>query len=232
MFRFWGSQDQGSQSRPQEVPTQSWYPPSVVESPSSSRPSTPGRNSSSSYSLLKPFERPETGSHVSPAEAAGIISTLRDKSVDELRKLLNDKEAYNQFLLSLDQVKTQNNVRDELQKATLQLARENLEKEPQIVELRNQCMIIRTSELADALEKLNDLERQKEAIMKSYSTASLLHRLKEAVNKADEESEALHSQFLTREIELGAFVQKYKKLRSLYHRRALTHLAASTSSVG
>ena len=31
-------------------------------------------------------------------------------SVDELRKLLSDKDAYNQFLLSVDQVKIQNNV--------------------------------------------------------------------------------------------------------------------------
>jgi ESCRT-I complex subunit VPS37 len=31
-------------------------------------------------------------------------------SVDELRKLLSDKDAYHQFLLSLDQVKIQNNV--------------------------------------------------------------------------------------------------------------------------
>lgn len=232
MFRFWGSQDQGSQSRPQDVPAQSWYPPSVVDSPSSSRPSTPGNNPSISSNLQRPLERPDSASHVSPAEAAGVISTLRDKSVDELRKLLNDKESYNQFLFSLDQVKTQNNVRDELQKATLQLARENLEKEPQITELRNQCMIIRTSELADAQGRLNDLERQKEEIMKCFSPASLLQRLQEAMNKTDEDSEALHSQFLDREIELGAFVQKYKKLRTQYHRRALTHLAVKASSVG
>ena len=31
--------------------------------------------------------------------------------MDELRKLLSDKDAYQQFLLSLDQVKVQNNVR-------------------------------------------------------------------------------------------------------------------------
>ncbi len=31
-------------------------------------------------------------------------------SVDELRKLLSDKDAYHHFLLSLDQVKLQNNV--------------------------------------------------------------------------------------------------------------------------
>ncbi|GAV62920.1 Mod_r domain-containing protein [Cephalotus follicularis] len=217
MFKFWGSQDQ----QPQDISTQSWYPPSVVSSPNSSRPSTPGSSSSSSFNLP---------SHISPAEAAGIIALLKDKSVDELRKLLSDKEAYQQFLFSLDQVKIQNNIRDELRKETLQLARENLEKEPRIMELRNQCRIIRTTELAAAQEKLNELERQKEEIMRFYSPASLLQRLQEAMNKTEEESENLHRQLLDREIDMGAFVQKYKKLRTTYHRRALINIAAKTSS--
>ena len=40
-----------------------------------------------------------------------------------------------------------------------------------------QCRIIRTTELAAAQEKLNELERQKEEILKFYSPASLLNRL-------------------------------------------------------
>uniref|UniRef100_A0A5B6ZR57 VPS37 C-terminal domain-containing protein n=1 Tax=Davidia involucrata TaxID=16924 RepID=A0A5B6ZR57_DAVIN len=139
---------------------------------------------------------------------------------------------YQQFLLSLDQVKMQNNLRDELRKETLQLARENLEKEPRIMELGNQCRIIRTTELAAAQEKLNELERQKAETLKFYSPASLLHRLQEAMNKTDEESETLHGQLLDRESDIGVFVQKYKKLRNTYHRRALTHLAAKTSLTG
>ncbi len=233
MFKsFWGSQEQQPQPRPHDISGQSWYPPSVVSSPSASRPSTPSSSASSSFSMQRPSDRPQSPSHVSPAEAAGIIVLLKDKSVDELRKLLSDKDAYNQFLLSLDQVKIQNNLRDELRKETLQLARENLEKEPQIVELRNQCRIIRTTELAAAQEKLNELERQKEEILKFYSPASLLNRLQENMNKADEESETLHRQLLDREIDIVAFVQKYKRLRTTYHRRALTHLAAKTSSIG
>lgn len=229
MFKFWGSQEQQAQPHPQEVSTQSWYPPSVVSSPSSSRPSTPGSSSSSSFNLQRPSERPQSPSPVSPAEAAGFIVLLKDKSVDELRKLLSDKDAYNQFLLSLDQVRTQNNLRDELRKETLQLARENLEKEPRIMELRNQCRIIRTTELAAAQEKLNELEKQKEETLKFYSPASLLKRLQEAMNKMEEESEAVHKQLLDREMDLGVFVQKYKRLRTTYHRQALTHLAAKTS---
>ncbi|CAF2268051.1 unnamed protein product [Brassica napus] len=223
-FNQRGSKEQQGQSRPppevsssSQQQQQPWYSPSLVSSPSSSsRPQTSG----------------QIPAHVSPGEAAGIITFLKDKSVDELRKLLSDKDAYQQFLLSLDQVKVQNNIKEELRRETLQLARENLEKEPQIMELRNQCKIIRTTELAAAQEKLNELERQKEEILRLYSPGSLLNKLQEAMNEVDEESEALQEKFLEKEIDTAAFVQKYKKLRTIYHRRALIHLAAKTSTIG
>ncbi|KAG6580645.1 vacuolar protein-sorting-associated protein 37 homolog 1-like [Cucurbita moschata] len=225
MFKFWGSQEEQVRP-PQHVTTQSWYPPSV----SSSRPATPGSTSSNHSSSQRLSGRPQSPSHVSPAEAAGIISALKDKSVDELRKLLSDKDAYNQFLLSLDQVKIQNNLKDELRKETLQLASENVEKEPRIMELRNQCRIIRTTELAAAEEKLNELDRKKEDIMKLCSPASLLKRLQERMKETEEESEKVHMQLLEREIDLSSFTHKYKKLRMDYHRRALIQLAARTTS--
>ena len=49
------------------------------------------------------------------------------------------------------------------------------------------------------------------------------------MNKTEEDSENLHQQLLDGEIELGAFVQRYKKLRSTYHRKALIRLAAKTT---
>ncbi|KAL5662652.1 hypothetical protein ACJX0J_029777, partial [Zea mays] len=55
--------------------------------------------------------------------------------------------------------------------------RGNLEKEQRILELRNQCTIIRTTKLAAAQDRLTDLERQKDDIMRSYSPAALLDKL-------------------------------------------------------
>lgn len=52
------------------------------------------------------------------------------------------------------------------------------------------------------------------------------------MSKTDEESERLHEQLLEKEIDLATFVQKYKKLRVVYHKRALTHIAAKTSLGG
>ena len=48
------------------------------------------------------------------------------------------------------------------------------------------------------------------------------------MNETDEESEKLHQQLLEKEIDLSTFIQKYRKLREAYHKRALTHLAAKT----
>ena len=47
--------------------------------------------------------------------------------------------------------------------------------------------------------------------------------------KLDEESEELHQKFLKKDIDLPTFVQKYKKLRTTYHKQALLHLAGQTS---
>ncbi|XP_076937717.1 vacuolar protein-sorting-associated protein 37 homolog 1-like [Bidens hawaiensis] len=164
-----------------------------------------------------------------PPEAAGIVHILKDKSASDLHKLLIDKNAYRQFLLSLDVVQTQIRLRNELRNETIQLAIHNLEKEPRIKELRNQCQIIRVTELAAAREKLNDLEKQKQEILNFYSPASLLHRLQEAMRNTEDESEALHQQLLNGVIDVTTFIHKYKTLRKSYHKWALTRLAINMS---
>ncbi|XP_060667598.1 uncharacterized protein LOC112493204 isoform X3 [Ziziphus jujuba] len=67
------------------------------------------------------------------------------------------------------------------------------------------CRIMRTTELAATEEKLHELDRQKEEMLRFGSPASLLQRLEDAMNMTDEESENLHKQL---------FVQIYKKLRT------------------
>lgn len=51
----------------------------------------------------------------------------------------------------------------------------------------------------------------------------------DAMFDADGESEKLHEQFLSGDIDLQTFLSKYKRQRLIYHRRSLLHLAAKTS---
>nr|XP_048321655.1 uncharacterized protein LOC125419507 [Ziziphus jujuba var. spinosa] len=62
------------------------------------------------------------------------------------------------------------------------------------------------SEMAAVEEKLHELERQKEEMLRFGSPASLLQRLQDAMNMTDEESENLRKQL---------FVHIYKKLRTI-----------------
>lgn len=155
---------------------------------------------------------------------------MRDKSVEELRKLLTDKAAYNEFLHSLDQVKTLDILQDDLRKSNVELAKQNLERESEVAELRNQCAIIRTMELAASQENLDKVQKQEKEMANRLSVSALLEKLQEAADEVDEESEQLHRQLLAGQIELMEFIPKYRKLRLLYHRRILTRLAARVSA--
>ncbi|PHU02933.1 Vacuolar protein-sorting-associated protein 37 -like protein 1 [Capsicum chinense] len=63
------------------------------------------------------------------------------------------------------------------------------------------CRIIRTTELVVAQEKMHELKRRKEELLKLYSPILLLHQLQDAMKKMEEESEALLDQLLDREID-------------------------------
>uniref|UniRef100_A0A0D6QTC6 VPS37 C-terminal domain-containing protein n=1 Tax=Araucaria cunninghamii TaxID=56994 RepID=A0A0D6QTC6_ARACU len=157
-----------------------------------------------------------------------IYCLLRNKSVDELRTIFTDKETYNKVLHSIGEVKHLNSMRDDLCMKTVQLAKKNLEKASQIAELRNQCAIIRTTELAVAQEKFDELEQQEQELAR-ISPVALLEKLRDAANITEEESEKLYNLLMSGEIELSDFIQKHRKLRTLYHTRTLLRLAAMAS---
>jgi ESCRT-I complex subunit VPS37 len=47
--------------------------------------------------------------------------------------------------------------------------------------------------------------------------------------KLDEESEELHQKLLEKDIDMATLVQKYKKVRTAYHKQSLLCLAGKTS---
>ncbi|GAQ81808.1 hypothetical protein KFL_000910270 [Klebsormidium nitens] len=162
----------------------------------------------------------------------GIPTTfpsLRDKSAEELQRLLTDPSAYKAFLSSIESVKHAEKLRDDLRSSNLDLAHRNLARENEVSELRNQCNIIRTTEVAAARQQLDEAQRREKAISSRFSPQSLLDRLHRAAKEIDEESDNLHDDFLRGRIELSEFMPKYKQLRILYHKRQLMRLAAMTS---
>ncbi|KAG0585340.1 hypothetical protein M758_2G003600 [Ceratodon purpureus] len=199
-------------------------PSSGVYPPSTSSGSYPG-----SYQPPTSVPASSSGSYLSSPLKSNSAASLRDKSPEELTRLLNDKEAYNSFLHSLDELGRLNKISEELKKSTIDESKNNLAKESEIAELRTQCMIIRNTELAASREKFEEVEKRYKEVQANCSPTALIRKLQDAANEADEESENLHRSFLAGEIELLQFIQRYRKQRLLYHRRSLIRMAALSS---
>lgn len=170
-----------------------------------------------------------SGSYSSSPVPSNSVASLKDKSSEELTRLLNDKDAYNAFLRSLDEVRRLDKISGDARKSTIDDSNNNLAKESEIAELRTQCMIIRNTELAASREKFEEVEKRYREVQANCSPPALIHKLQDAASEADEESENLHRSFLAGEIELLQFIQQYRKERLLYHRRSLIRMAALSS---
>ncbi|KAI5064187.1 hypothetical protein GOP47_0020857 [Adiantum capillus-veneris] len=203
-------------------PQQSWYPtPQYVPEPTSAG----GNSSSPQINEFRPFSsQPPTGS-----SSSDVFLALRNKSTEELQRFLSDQDAYNAFLHSSDAVKQIESVWKEMVNRNVELAKQNLEKESDLFQLKNQCTIIRTTELAAAQERFNEVRKKETDIKALFSPAVLIERLQDAASKIDDESEGLFKQLLSEEISVSDFLQSYRKMRYLYHKRTLTRLAAKTS---
>ncbi|KAH9311070.1 hypothetical protein KI387_026105, partial [Taxus chinensis] len=230
-----GGQQQ-AHTMPFAAPT--WYqPPTVTPSINSIYPSaSPGMGPSSETSMssrlnsvVNQFANSRPFSPAPNAQLSDMFPALQEKSVDELNQLLTDSKAYNVFLHSLEPVRHLDSLRGELIKGHGDLARNNLAKDSQIAELRNQCTIIRTTEVAAARENFEEIQKREKEITAIYSSSQLLDRLQEAAAKVDNESEILHQKLLSGDIDLTEFIHKYKRQKVLYHRRMQIHLAAKLS---
>lgn len=206
-------------------PAQSWYPPlqpGMDVAPSGASPMSVTSSQNHGPGPYPPQQNTMTS-------ASDAVLTLKNKSMDELQRLLSDQDAYTSFLQSADSTGQINSLWSDLLKSNVDLAKHNLEKESEIFQLRNQCNIIRTTELAAAQEKFNEVQSHGRDMESIYAPAVLLERLQDAASKADDESEIIYQQLLSEEITVGEFLQSYRKKRYLYHKQVLTRLAAKTS---
>jgi hypothetical protein len=58
----------------------------------------------------------------------------------QMEKLLNDEEAFNEFLMSLECIKNLKQITDSLKKENVELAKKNIAREPEYNELKQQVL--------------------------------------------------------------------------------------------
>ncbi|BDA45046.1 probable vacuolar protein sorting-associated protein 37A at C-terminar half [Coccomyxa sp. Obi] len=181
-------------------------------------------------------QRPSTGSPsvvarppVSPSRAPTVpneFPELATISMDELTELLCDEAKYTAFVQKQAAKTHIAQVKAQLRSGNLELARQNLEKESTLAELRNQIAIIRSSEYAAVKESFDEQYKRQQAVIQPLQPAALIAALERAASNADKDSDQVYDDFLKGQKSVDVFVQEYVKARSLFHQRELKKQAA------
>ncbi|KAH9306458.1 hypothetical protein KI387_010862, partial [Taxus chinensis] len=139
------------------------------------------------------------------------LAVLREKTVDELERLLTDEKAYKEFLHSIEQVRQQDALPEEIQNVNAQIDCRIREKETQFLDLTKQCSDRKSIDLPAAQEKFDELKKQAEECNGYHASG--------VENAYGTELENLNEQLLAGELELSDFIEKHKKLGIIRYRR-------------
>merc|ERR1712060_931914 len=95
------------------------------------------------------------------------------------------------------------------------------EVEGRAAELRNQMMIIKSSDWGEVKARYQEALNKQRAILEQLDPVGLLHSLEAAAQEVDDEAEELSSKFLSGGMTLEEFLAEYQRLRVAFHSRDL-----------
>ncbi|KAI9922612.1 hypothetical protein PsorP6_000401 [Peronosclerospora sorghi] len=141
-------------------------------------------------------------------------------SLSELEKLNSDKRALKQFVNELSSVKEFTQLRDEVLRSNMGIAKTTLGYESELRELQ---ALVKTqqAELRAAQQAVAEKQARQQRIVARHRPDALLDQLSAAAKDADNESDEIASKFTHGEINVAQFIATYLPQRNLYHERSL-----------
>jgi len=145
---------------------------------------------------------------------------LQQCSNEELYKILTDPNVYDEFI-SVAAAKLNVLGPGQKDEENVRLAQENLERDNEIQDRMNQIAIVKSSDYASMCRMYGDEMKQHQALMSRNNIPSLLQQLQDTSQKLQEDSEALLTRALSREVPIQDFIEEYQRMRREYHQKDL-----------
>lgn len=150
------------------------------------------------------------------SDSLSLIPELKDLSVDEMKLLLADDDKLQEMLASrVDQV---NDVQQKVVLFLEKFANENIARKT-LLDEKKRIVLEKYEQLNDLRVKFEDSLRRQDDSHSRYDLNLTADNLKVASLQAEEEAEAIAEQFLTGQITVDEFNQKYMAARKLCHLR-------------
>ncbi|XP_022798149.1 vacuolar protein sorting-associated protein 37A-like isoform X3 [Stylophora pistillata] len=194
--------------------------PGFQYAPQSTAPSsTPSMSSlNSPVTQTTPSRPPVPPRPTQPNRVTNSIPELDGLSLEELKDLADKPEVMDTFLIKLESIKKLEADKEEVMKKNEEIARFNLSLQSKLEgtkhELLKKCE--RVSELKG--EFANNSQKQKE-LSEVFSLVQIRTRMEIAAAQAEEESDVIADEFLSKNMTPEEFMQKFLEKRKLCHSR-------------
>lgn len=143
---------------------------------------------------------------------------LKEKKLFELQELVDNDDQLLEMVQGLPELKTFAEKREALSEKCVSLAQGNLSEKPRIEELKND--IVDKMAVLDGLRQSFEANcEQHLALSEQFRPSNIQTNLKVAILQAEEESETIMEQFLTRKMDVEDFTQRFLQTRKLCHMR-------------
>jgi ESCRT-I complex subunit VPS37 len=158
-----------------------------------------------------------------------IYGDLKNLSLRELNDLLHQDSQVVGYVKKIDLSTNLRKIIVELKRENQQLARDNMEFVPKFESSRN-SLLDKENQLKHLLQEYQTLlATHQDLLLKRYSAASLLAKLKKQADQSDLEADTMIRQFREGSMSADEFVRHYRQSRKLFHLR--TCLAEKLSNL-
>jgi len=140
-------------------------------------------------------------------------------STRQLQELLDDEMRFEDFFNQLPQVRVPSELRDKMYDELEALAKSNLGQKAELEELKASVQQLR-QELASNKTVYQALYNRQQQVLQKFNVGNLVATLSTGINRTNEESERLISNFPSEPSEQNKLLEDYVRLRALYHLRA------------
>ncbi|XP_075872225.1 vacuolar protein sorting-associated protein 37A isoform X1 [Nelusetta ayraudi] len=196
------------------------HPGSEGLPPGSSRPAAP-YGLLSELQLAAPTGEPLAGLNGHLYKMPDIPESfpeLHDLNLMQLSSLSDSDDALLELFVSLPQLKQINQDKEELVTNIVEMAKKNLQMEPQL-EARRQEMLFKCEQLTQMKSTFETRMQRQHELSESCSLSTLQARLKVAAHQAEEESEDTAENFLEGRTDIDEFLSGFMEKRTLCHSR-------------
>ncbi|KAG2378260.1 hypothetical protein C9374_008403 [Naegleria lovaniensis] len=173
-------------------------------------------------SVQSPVQDSSYTIHLPPVPTSFPEISLLEGS-EAIQKLLDNQEAFEQFVENLAFTRESKNIYQDLRNANMEIAKRNVLKDEQL-NITKESINQKKVEVDKILEQVQMLQTKQQQLSQRYAPPQLLVLLNEKIDQSDTESEELGEAFLnSREVtdpqQIKQFIDTYIEKRSLYYLR-------------